>query len=114
MNTTLRLVRFGFDDSPLHTGYATGSTWNGWDNIKVSAAVRQALVSELASAMGEDEPTVRALAGLPVGPDGLIDLSYGYACQIDEAATGVFLLAAALEAATTTLPTTPTLRPVPS
>lgn len=114
MNTTLRLVRFGFDDNPLHTGYATGSTWNGWDNIKVSAPTRAALVSELAAEMGEDEPTVGDLARLPVGQDGLVDLSHGYACQVDEAATAAFLLGVAIKAATAAVPTTPTLRPVPS
>jgi hypothetical protein len=45
MRTQLRPCRFTFDDTPAFDGFDLGSTWNGFDNVSVTPAVRDQIVA---------------------------------------------------------------------
>lgn len=72
---------FTFPDGPLFAGVSHGTTWNGFDNVSVTPAVRGQIVAWLES-IGDDAEVIDDLRTLPVGADGLVDLSGGYATEI--------------------------------
>jgi hypothetical protein len=83
--------KFTFDDSPEFDGFAHGSTWNGFDNVAVTAAERERIRDWMYAsaidvlAVGDE---VEDLMGInpcdPLGPQGqeLYSLGWGYATQI--------------------------------
>jgi hypothetical protein len=79
-------IKFYFDAYPeqLWDGVEAGGTWNGFDNVAVTPEVARqidAFFQREADAGGytnEDPP----IGEMPIGRDGLIDLSNGYATTI--------------------------------
>ncbi len=85
MQTTMRPCRFTFDDSPVFEGYAHGSTWNGFDNVAVTPAVRQEIVAYFSRNFPVDpdiEEGNRDMLAIEPMANGLISLGWGYATQI--------------------------------
>ena len=79
----LQPCKFGFDFGPDYDGFELGSTWNGFDNVAVLPEVRDQIARDLEAEGGDDDiEAVADLRALPVGPDGLVYLSHGYATQI--------------------------------
>jgi hypothetical protein len=85
-------ARFYFDMNPerLFDGVAVGTTWNGFDNVMVTPEVASEIdefFRRLEDGWGyaPDNPSRSdPIAEMPVGPDGLIDLSNGFATVLDE------------------------------
>lgn len=83
--------KFSFDDSPVFEGFSHGSTWNGFDNVAVTAGERERIAAYFreSSVSGDDaENGVADLMAIepfhPNGYDGrdLYSLGWGYATQI--------------------------------
>lgn len=82
----LKPVKFYFDTYPeqYFDGYRAGGMWNGFDNVCVTQEVAAAIDAFFAAMCApdglknKDDPIV----DMPVGKDGLIDLSNGYATVI--------------------------------
>lgn len=79
--TKLTPCRFVFLDSPIFAGYAYGSTWNGFDNVAVTPAVRDQIVAYFSATQPQED-----LDSFDIEPDedGLISLRDGYATEIVE------------------------------
>lgn len=84
---TFRPVRWAFDDpATVYEGFTDGSTWNGFDNIWVTQAVRDQVVADLRASEFADEEAETADDIAEMEPDehGRICLGWGYATQIVE------------------------------
>lgn len=79
MKRHLRKVRFAFDEGPEWSGYTDGTTWNGWLNVWVAPATRDAIVKWMIRS-GMDRSTIRSTAHLPMREiDGKLLVSlHGY------------------------------------
>jgi hypothetical protein len=81
MGKALRTVRFAFDDGVPFDGLTDDTYWNGWLNVRVTPATRDAVVAHLraeAARLDDDEEQfVGGIDGLPVR-DGLVDLGWCY------------------------------------
>ena len=78
-------IKFSFDDETLFDGFAAGGTWNGFDNVKVTPEVAKQIdlhFREMAKRGGYGYDEEDDISRIPVGDDGLIDLSSGYATSI--------------------------------
>lgn len=75
---------FYFTHAPTYPCHPMGSTWNGFDNVKISPDVRAMIVADWLADAGDDDGTMRAqLAEIPAGPDGLIPVADGWATTVD-------------------------------
>jgi hypothetical protein len=79
--------RFTFDDETAFDGFAYGSTWNGFDNVAVTAETFAEICEHFRRQCGGDERAYRNAMGedwfaLAPGDDGLISLGWGYATTI--------------------------------
>jgi hypothetical protein len=79
----MKACRFYFadPDGPTYQGFTDGTTWNGFANVWVTPAVRDAI----ADAADAEEPwseTGKELRGLTPNADGLISLANGYAAEV--------------------------------
>jgi hypothetical protein len=79
--TNLRPCKFAFDmdEDILFDGYIVGGTWNGFDNVKVTLAVAQDMDRRCPYGPTDEDDR---WADLPIGNDGLINLSGGYTTRI--------------------------------
>lgn len=85
----LTRVKFCFDglEDAAFTGWTDHSTWNGFLNVRVEPAERDA-VAALFEGLG-DEETASDVRSVPVGRDGLADLGGGFATlQVGRARKG--------------------------
>lgn len=79
---------FYFGDDPCFPCHPVGTNWNGFDNVKVSPQVREVIAQSWRdSAMAHDLADEESARLLEIAPDedGLIDLSNGYATELDYA-----------------------------
>jgi len=77
---TLKPCRFTFDGDRDFDGFAEETTWNGFDNVSVTPAVRNEIVAYFD---GPDEAETNSdLMAMTPDENGLISLSYGFATQI--------------------------------
>jgi hypothetical protein len=76
----MKAIKWAFDLSPSFDGFTDGTYWNGFTNVWVTPPVRDAVVQWLRFD-GCDVDTISDIAALPVGKDGLVSLSHGYATQ---------------------------------
>lgn len=86
MADSLSPVRFSFDGGTSFDGLADGTTWNGFDNVKVTPAVRDAIASSFVTDWPDDpdaSDSASSIRDLPTGTDGLVDLSGGWATVVD-------------------------------
>jgi len=81
MTTTLPACRFTFDDSPAFDGFSHGNTWNGFDNVAVTPAMRDKIACYFEQ-LGDSE-SATALREIPAIEGGdLISLGWGYTTTI--------------------------------
>ena len=82
----MKPCKFTFDDTPAFDGFAYGSTWNGFDNVAVTPAVRDQIVAYFKKEYGEryEEAFGDSIEQCQVGEDGLVSLGWGFATQIVE------------------------------
>ena len=95
--TTLRPCKFVFDmyEDRVYDGFALGTTWNGFDNVAVTADVARQMDRE--AEWAEDDADAIRFADMPVGDDGLINIGNGWTTVIvDEKDTLSELAQAAL------------------
>ena len=81
----MKPCKFTFDDSPVFDGFAHGSTWNGFDNVAVTASERDRIVQWMReTAMSDDDSDNGIDDFLSIAPmeNGLFSLGWGYATQI--------------------------------
>jgi hypothetical protein len=88
MERAMKPCKFTFDGTPEFDGFALGSTWNGFDNVSVTPAVREQIAAYFrqdAAQNGFDyDEAYGGIDEIPVGADGLVCLGWGYATQIVE------------------------------
>jgi hypothetical protein len=82
----MKPCKFTFDDTPAFDGFAHGSTWNGFDNVAVTPAVRDQIVAYFKKEYGEEyqEAFGDDFEQCEIGADGLISLGWKFATQIVE------------------------------
>ncbi len=78
-----RRVRFYFGDDPTFDGMHDGSTWNGFENVRVTGETLAAITAQFV-ADGHDEESVAELNTIEPDADGLYDLGNCYATVIDD------------------------------
>ena len=76
----MKPVKFCFDDGVIFDGFAVGTAWNGFDNVKVTLAVARAIDEHFAEFIASQD--CERIAEFELDEDGLIDLSNGYATVI--------------------------------
>jgi hypothetical protein len=76
-------VRFTLaDDDREWDGFTDGSKWNGFNNVAVTPAVRDAIVADLRSlGLADLDEACDDIAGLPI-IDGLVGLDHGWATTV--------------------------------
>jgi hypothetical protein len=74
--------KFVFDDSPAFEGFAEGTTWNGFDNVRVTPEIAAAIDSYFATQA--PQYGFDCIAEMERCSDGLISLGSGFATQIIE------------------------------
>lgn len=82
----LRPCKFTFDNTPPFSGFALGTTWNGFDNVAVTLATAHEIDRWFATEQAIYDYPVDGfdiIASLPVR-DGLISLAYGFTTIIVE------------------------------
>jgi hypothetical protein len=78
----MKRCKFRFDyPETIYDGFAHGSTWNGFDNVAVTKATLDAIVSDIA-ADGGDEESLDQFRKIEPMADGLYSLGWGFATQI--------------------------------
>ena len=79
----MKPVLFMFDDpSVLYEGFAHGSTWNGFDNVAVTAETLAKIRAAAVASDGPDfDPEYYDIAPMK---NGLYSLGWGFAAQIVE------------------------------
>jgi hypothetical protein len=78
----MRPCFFTFSGDDTYAGLAHGTTWNGFDNVSITPAVRDQIVADMVEAGWDDEDCVAELRRQTPDEDGLIDLSNGWATQL--------------------------------
>lgn len=80
----MQQVRFEFDmaDGPAWDGFATGTTWNGYDNVMITPETAHAIDEWDAAGGGVLHDGGGLFDGLPRNEHDLIDLSGGYVTKI--------------------------------
>ena len=78
--------KFTFDDDRVFEGFSHGSTWNGWDNVSVTPAVRDEIVAHFRATWPGDDDDNGNNDMLALEPDerGLICLGWCYTTTIVE------------------------------
>lgn len=78
----LRPVRFTFEvddgEGPTFPGWTDDTFWNGYLNVKISPATREAVVAWLRASPADCEESVEELASASIDRDGLINLGDGW------------------------------------
>jgi hypothetical protein len=82
----MKPCKFTFEGTPAFDGFADGSTWNSFDNVAVTPAVRDQIVAYFKKEYGERYQEVFGddLEQCEIGADGLVSLGGGFATQIVE------------------------------
>lgn len=71
---------FTFDETPAFEGFAHGSTWNGFDNVAVTPAVRDQIAAYFEQ--DGDPDTAADIRSIEPMDNGMISLGWGYTTQI--------------------------------
>jgi hypothetical protein len=75
MESKMKACKFTFDDEKVWSGFACGTTWNGFDNV----AVTKEIAAEIDRYFeGQD----CAISEIEPDKNGLISLANGFATQI--------------------------------
>lgn len=90
MTAKLTPCRFYFGDDPTYDGFTDGTTWNGFENIWVTAEVHKEIVERFEAdykVMGyKGDELAEAMESFDIEPDddGLYSYAYGFATSIDD------------------------------
>lgn len=90
---------FYFGDDPCFPCHPVGTHWNGFDNVRVSPQVRDAIAADWRDRLGNFDNTpdeIEQLNAIAPDADGLIDLSNGYATEMERCSPATFGIEAAL------------------
>lgn len=78
-----RPVRFYFADDTEYDGFTDDTTWNGFDNIWVTAETFEKVLAEWEKTAGpDDREHLDELKSQAPDEDGHYSFAYGYATQI--------------------------------
>lgn len=75
---------FAFADEATYPCFPLGSTWNGFDNVEVSVAVRDLVLADWRAIEGMDPDTLADLSAIDPSENGRICLGWGWATQLDD------------------------------
>lgn len=91
MTNKLQPCRFYFGDDPTFAGFTDGTTWNGFDNVWVTAETHAAIVAHFREGYagigyrGADlDEAMQPFTELTPDSDGLYSYACGFATSIDE------------------------------
>lgn len=77
----MKACKFTFADEQEFEGFAVGTTWNGFDNVRVTPETFEQIKAYFSEVNGPEDHDPETWS-IPVGEDGLVDLSNGFATQI--------------------------------
>lgn len=86
----MKPVKFYFGDDPLFDGFADGTTWNGFDNVWITADTMKQITDyfradyQSAGYHGADLAEVMECFDIEPDADGLYSLANGFATSIEE------------------------------
>lgn len=86
LSDTLEPCRFTFDDDTVFEGFAHGSTWNGFGNVAVTAAVRDEIIAHFAK-LGDDVSDMKEITPMA---NGLFSLGVDFLMWGDDDEAGKY------------------------